>query len=42
MVNPAFYLNVAGDPIFILGLPTMLTVYLIGVLWIRKLVDIKV
>jgi tight adherence protein B len=42
MVNPGFYLNVAKDPIFIFGLPTMLAWYLVGVFWIRHLVNIKV
>ncbi len=42
LVNPAFYLDVAQDPIFMFGLPTMILWYFIGVFWIRKLVDIKV
>jgi len=42
LVNPAFYLDVAQDPIFMFGLPTMILWYAIGVFWIRKLVDIKV
>lgn len=42
LVNPAFYLDVAGDPIFMFGLPTMIIWYFVGVFWIRKLVDIKV
>jgi tight adherence protein B len=42
MVNPGFYLNVAKDPIFFFGVPTMLTWYLVGVFWIRHLVNIKV
>lgn len=42
MVNPAFYLDVAQDPIFMFGLPTMIVWYFVGVFWIRKLVDIKV
>lgn len=41
-VNPAFYLDVAGDPIFMFGLPMMIVWYFVGVFWIRKLVDIKV
>jgi len=41
-VNPAFYLDVAQDPIFMFGLPTMIVWYFVGVFWIRKLVDIKV
>jgi tight adherence protein B len=42
MVNPGFYLNVAKDPIFIIGLPSLLLLYLTGVFWIRHLVNIKV
>lgn len=41
-VNPGFYLNVARDPIFIIGLPSLLLLYFIGVFWIRHLVNIKV
>lgn len=41
-VNPGFYLNVARDPIFMFGLPTLIFVYFIGVFWIRHLVNIKV
>lgn len=42
MVNPAFYLNAAKDSIFLIGFPSLIVLYFIGVLWIRKLVDIKV
>jgi len=41
-VNPGFYLAVAGDPIFMIGFPVLLTVYLMGVLIIRRMVDLKV
>jgi tight adherence protein B len=41
-VNPGFYLNVAKDPIFLFGLPSLLLLYLTGVFWIRHLVNIKV
>jgi tight adherence protein B len=41
-VNPGFYLNVAKDPIFIIGLPSLMLLYLTGVFWIRHLVNIKV
>lgn len=41
-VNPAFYLNVARDPIFIVGFPSLMLLYFIGVMWIRHLVNIKV
>jgi tight adherence protein B len=41
-VSPEFYLNVANDPIFLIGFPALMLLYLIGVLWIRNLVNIKV
>lgn len=41
-VSPEFYLNVAQDPIFLIGLPALMLLYLVGVLWIRNLVNIKV
>lgn len=41
-VNPKFYLDVAQDSIFIIGLPSLIGLYLIGVFWIRHLVNIKV
>ena len=42
MVNPRFYLDVARDSIFMIGLPSLIAIYALGVFWIRKLVDIKV
>lgn len=42
LINPGFYLDVAGDPIFLIGFPALLLLYVIGIIWIRKLVDIKV
>ena len=42
LVNPKFYLNVAQDIIFMVGLPLLIMHYFLGVFWIRKLVDIKV
>jgi tight adherence protein B len=42
LVNPKFYLDVAQDSIFIVGLPSLIGLCLLGVFWIRKLVDIKV
>ena len=41
-VNPGFYLDVARDPIFVFGFPTLLAIYLIGFLMIRRMVDLKV
>lgn len=40
--NPQFYLNVIEDPIFIIGTITLSILYIIGVITIRKMVDIKV
>ena len=40
--NPQFYLNVIEDPIFIIGSFTLTLLYIIGVIVIRKMIDIKV
>lgn len=42
MVNPGFYINVARDPIFLFGFPSLMLLYFVGVFWIRHLVNIKV
>lgn len=42
VVNPGFYLDVAQDPIFLIGFPALLVLYTIGVLLIRRMVDLKV
>jgi tight adherence protein B len=42
MVNPRFYLDVARDPIFMFGFPSLMILYFIGVFWIRNLVNLKV
>jgi tight adherence protein B len=42
LVNPGFYLDVAQDPIFLIGFPGLILLYAIGVFSIRRLVDIKV
>lgn len=41
-INPGFYLDVAADPIFAVSFVTLLCLYAIGVIWIRKMVDLKV
>lgn len=41
-MNPAFYLGVAGDPIFYVGFPAMIAWYFVGVVAIRRMVDLKV
>ena len=42
MINPPFYLGVARDPIFYIGFPGLLLLYLIGVISIKKMVNLKV
>src|SRR5215217_6571535 len=42
LVNPRFYLDVARDPIFVIGFPALFTLYLIGFITIRRMVDLKV
>lgn len=42
LINPRFYTDVSRDTIFIIGFPSLIILYFIGVFWIRKLVDIKV
>ncbi|MFC4293520.1 type II secretion system F family protein [Novosphingobium tardum] len=41
-VNPSFYLDVARDPIFVIGFPVLLIIYAIGFIMIRRMVDLKV
>lgn len=41
-INPGFYLDVAQDPLFISCFVTLLVLYLLGIVWIRKMVDLKV
>jgi tight adherence protein B len=40
--NPKFYLDVAKDPIFYIGFPLLIGWYLVGVIAIRKMVNLKV
>ena len=40
--TPQFYLDVIEDPIFIYGSITLVVLYIIGVIVIRKMIDIKV
>jgi tight adherence protein B len=42
LVNPAFYLDVAGDPAFMPGFILLIVMYVIGFISIRKMVDLKV
>ncbi|MFM5895535.1 MAG: type II secretion system F family protein [Novosphingobium sp.] len=41
-VNPAFYLDVSGDPSFVIGFSGLMVLYAIGVITIRRMVDLKV
>lgn len=41
-VNPGFYLDVAGDPLFVPGFSALLLLYAIGVYIIRRMIDLKV
>lgn len=42
LVNSSFYLDVADDPFFLPGFITLVVMYLIGFVTIRRLVDLKV
>ena len=42
VVNPGFYFDVAQDPIFLIGFPSLILLYVTGVLIIRRMVDLKV
>lgn len=40
--SPSFYLDVAKDPIFMIGFPVMILWYIVGVVSIRNMVNLKV
>ena len=42
LINPAFYLDVAADPIFIIGFIGLTVMYTIGFIAIRMMINIKV
>ena len=42
LLNPAFYLEVAGDPAFVPGFVALILLYLVGFFMIRRMVDLKV
>ena len=42
LAAPEFYLDVAEDPIFVFGSIILILLYFVGILAIRKLVDLKV
>lgn len=41
-MNPAFYLDVATDPVFYIGFPLLVGWYFVGVFAIRRMIDLKV
>jgi len=41
-INPAFYLDVADDPAFIIGFVGLIVMYIIGFATIRMMINIKV
>jgi tight adherence protein B len=42
VLNPTFFLDVAGDPWFVPGFTMLIVLYLIGFFTIRRMVDLKV
>lgn len=42
LINPAFYLDIAQDRMFIFGFSGLIILYLIGFITIRRMVDLKV
>lgn len=42
LLNPAFYLDVAGDPAFLTGFAGLIVLYSVGFFTIRRMVDLKV
>ncbi len=42
LVNPGFYLSVAGDGMFLIGVIVLALMYIVGFIMIQKMVDIKV
>lgn len=42
LTNPAFYMDVAQDPIFPIGFIGLIVLYLVGFISIRRMIDLKV
>lgn len=42
LVNPQFYLSVAGDPAFVIGAIGLLLLYVLGIVMIRSIVNLEV
>ena len=41
-INPAFYLETARDPMFVIGFSVLILLYIVGFIWIRRMIDLKV
>ncbi|HMO67126.1 MAG TPA: type II secretion system F family protein [Novosphingobium sp.] len=41
-LNPGFYLETARDPIFVFGFSGLILLYIVGFVWIRRMIDLKV
>lgn len=42
IISPRFYLEVAQDPMFVIGFISLIVLYVIGVIIIRRMIDLKV
>jgi tight adherence protein B len=42
MFNARFFLDVANDPVFVPGFAILIALYVIGFVWIRRLIDLRV
>ncbi|MGL5839169.1 MAG: type II secretion system F family protein [Sphingorhabdus sp.] len=42
LTNPAFYIDIAQDPIFPIGFISLIVLYIIGFITIRRMIDLKV
>jgi len=42
LINPAFYLEIAADPIFVFGFGGLIALYFVGLYAIRRMIDLKV
>lgn len=42
LLNPSFYLDVAGDRAFVIGFSALILLYLTGFITIRRMIDLKV
>ncbi|MHA6317996.1 type II secretion system F family protein [Altererythrobacter sp. CAU 1778] len=42
LINPSFFLDIAQDPMFIIGFGGLIVLYIIGFVTIRKMIDLKV